>query len=80
MCQGSLIGVSSEFQEIFQLSRVFQKVSMLFHKSFKGILRKGIAKELFDNNDIYFRTKCLQKYNYNIEERHINRRPEKKFK
>ena len=62
-------GCFKEFFKKFQLPRVFQKVQGYFTK---------VSRELFNNNDIYFRTKCLQKYNYNIEKRHINPRPEKK--
>ena len=31
---------------------------------------------ILNNNNIYFRTKCLQICNYNIEKRNINPRPE----
>ena len=44
-------GCLKEFFKKFQLSRVFQKVSRVIHKSFKGILRKiegyfkGVSKK-----------------------------------
>ena len=43
-------GCFEEFFKKFQLSRVFQKVSRVFHKCFKGILRKirGYFKGVFD--------------------------------
>ena len=42
-------GCFEEFFKKFQLSRVFQKVSRVFHKCFKGILRKieGYFKAVF---------------------------------